>query len=57
MMSITDYWRHSLYYFLKRPDVERGRGKGGKENGRYVGTLHPQQYRSILVDQPMDKNS
>ena len=60
MMSIADHWRHSLYYLMKRPDVGkgkrersvnvkhpdvgRGRGKGKKENGSYVGTLHPQQY-------------
>lgn len=57
MMSITDHWRHSLYYLVKHPDVGRGRGKGKKENGSYVGTLHPQQYRSILVDPSMNKNS
>jgi len=42
---------------LKHPEVGRRRGKGKKENGSYVGTLHPQQYRSIFVDPPMDKNS
>jgi len=40
---------------VRCPDVGRGGGKGEKESGRYVGTLHSQQYSSILVDPSMDK--